>query len=221
MLKLFFLGALVVNFSAWGYREIFQKYEKLYSLPPNLLEAIALVESGLSGDKGLNFWPWTISANGKGYYCQTKQQAINLVQNLHYQGIQNIDVGCMQINIKYHSKAFKNLDDAFNPELNISFAASYLKKLYTLHQSWDRAIGYYHSTNPSFYNLYLNKISKKLIALSDFYEKQNNTSLVRFHSYKTKGFSLKKPQRFPVFYSKVNQDYKPQIKVRSYQIKLQ
>ena len=96
--------------------------EDTHQIKQNLLTTISSVESGryIKSIGKRQAWPWTIHAQGKGYYYQTKQEAITAVKNLQQQGINNIDVGCMQINLKYHGSAFNNLDEAFDPKKNVT-----------------------------------------------------------------------------------------------------
>ena len=61
-------------------------------------------------------------------------------------GIRNIDVGCMQVNLKYHPKAFANLEQAFNPHVNAAYAANFLQRLRVSTLSWAQAVRHYHSS---------------------------------------------------------------------------
>ena len=66
--------------------------EQTHNIKKNLLTTISSVESGRyikSIGKRLS-WPWTIHASGKGYYYQTKQEAITAVKKLQKEGITNI-----------------------------------------------------------------------------------------------------------------------------------
>ena len=76
-------------------------FETALGIPRHLLTAISLTESGKwdKKNKALVAWPWTIMAMGKGHYLRTKQAAIKKVIALKAQGVKNIDVGCMQINL--------------------------------------------------------------------------------------------------------------------------
>ena len=60
-------------------------------------------------------WPWTINVEGKGFHFKTKRDAIRFVKDQMTAGKESIDVGCMQINLKYHPDAFTSLDQAFSP----------------------------------------------------------------------------------------------------------
>lgn len=119
-----------------------------YGIPKGLLKAIALIESGRkisTNSKKLSVWPWTINADGKSYFLNSKNEAIEKVIKLKKNGAKFIDVGCMQVNLHYHKDAFKNLDEAFSPQKNIEYAAKYLTSLKTQLNSWKMAVCYYHS----------------------------------------------------------------------------
>ena len=137
------------------------KQEQKSAIPPFLLHAISLTESGrLAPDKTVRAWPWTVMAQGKGRYYKTKTEAINAVKGLKKQGVRNIDVGCMQINLKYHPKAFKNLDEAFDPYKNTAYSAKFLTDLRRDYNSWTKAVGYYHSREHIRSKGYRNKVLK-------------------------------------------------------------
>ncbi|MSP87909.1 MAG: lytic transglycosylase domain-containing protein [Alphaproteobacteria bacterium] len=118
-------------------------------IPRALIRAIALTESGRRiEDRQANFaWPWTINANGEGRYFSTKAAAITEVKRLRAAGVGSIDVGCMQVNLHFHPKAFDSLEDAFDPARNVAYGAKYLKELQQLRRSWGDAVAYYHSAN--------------------------------------------------------------------------
>ena len=121
--------------------------EKRLNAPSGLLQAISLKETGRWFQKqGISYpWPWTVTANGKGIYLATKAEAIRKVKQLQGEGIRNIDVGCMQINLFYHPNAFDNLEQALDPQINTKYAAKFLPKLYENNGSWNLAIERYHS----------------------------------------------------------------------------
>ena len=113
------------NPSYFGQHELCEseiiRAEQKYKIPHRLFLAIGTVESGraLDNTKNKRPWPWTICANGKSYYCSTKNAAIASVKRLMARGIRNIDVGCMQVNLVHHSKAFRTLEEAFTPRNNV------------------------------------------------------------------------------------------------------
>jgi hypothetical protein len=125
--------------------------EYLGRLPPRLLGAIALTETGrLDPATGrVRPWPWTIDAEGQGQFLETKQAAIAAVKALRARGVQSIDVGCLQVNLMYHPDAFATLDDGFDPRVNAAYAARFLNALYTDGRDWAGAIAAYHSETPA------------------------------------------------------------------------
>ncbi len=69
-------------------------------ISPQLLLKIARVESGYGQ---LNQpWPWTINVKGKDYYFKNQQSALKYIHKLIQSGIQSFDVGCFQINWRWH-----------------------------------------------------------------------------------------------------------------------
>jgi hypothetical protein len=102
--------------------------------------------------------PWSINVEGKPYRFSSKQQAIEAVRKFQHRGVKSIDVGCMQINLKHHPRAFQSLEQAFDPQTNIAYAARFLKQLMKTYQSWNKAVGAYHSLTPHYSDRYKNKV---------------------------------------------------------------
>lgn len=131
--------------------------ERRHGIPQRLLMAIGTIESGreLAKKKGKRPWPWTVCVKGKGYYFSTKSAAIATVKKFMGRGIRNIDVGCMQVNLMHHSKAFKTLEEAFTPKNNVTYAAKYFTELrQASNNSWHNAVRYYHSKIAKYYKPY-------------------------------------------------------------------
>ena len=129
-------------------------------LPAHLLGALAKVESGRwhAGSKARLAWPWTVMAEGRGRYLPTKAAAIAEVRELKARGVANIDVGCMQVNLRWHGHAFDTLQQAFDPVYNVAYAAAFLLDLRARENSWTKAIGVYHSRTPKFSGPYRSKV---------------------------------------------------------------
>ena len=90
-------------------------------------------------------------------YFNSKSETIEyLKSNINLK--KSIDVGCMQINTKYHLKNFKDLYHLVEPEENVKYAAIYLLKLYKKHKSWNEAVSRYHSSIPKRKKNYLKKV---------------------------------------------------------------
>jgi len=121
--------------------------ERRYRIPRQLLAAISLAESGrYSRSHRATFaWPWTVRSGKFSRYLPSRAAAIELVKRLQAQGVKNIDIGCMQVNLAYHPDAFANLKLAFNPADNVDYAARFLTRLHESKRSWALAVGHYHS----------------------------------------------------------------------------
>ncbi|GBQ68475.1 hypothetical protein AA103196_1954 [Ameyamaea chiangmaiensis NBRC 103196] len=134
--------------------------ERAWGLPARLLEAIGRVESGRydTMSHSVRAWPWTINAQGQGYFYPDKATAIAAAQRFIASGIRSIDVGCMQINLHHHPDAFASLQEAFDPYRNADYAARFLRGLFTDHPSWSAAAGAYHSLTPEFGAPYARKV---------------------------------------------------------------
>ncbi|USG61889.1 transglycosylase SLT domain-containing protein [Sneathiella marina] len=139
-----------------------EKAEKENRLPKRLLSAISLTETGRWHAKRQEIiaWPWTVYAEGRGRYLPNKAAAIEEVKTLKAKGVKNIDVGCMQVNLHFHPKAFENLNAAFDPNRNTKYAAELLASLRQRDRSWTKAIAYYHSKTKKFYIPYRRKVMK-------------------------------------------------------------
>lgn len=138
-----------------------QTMEKHYNIKKHLLTTIASVESGRWNEKTQQkmAWPWTINAQGKGYFFNTKAEAVQKVRELQTKGIRSIDVGCMQINMLYHGHEFKSIEEAFDPMHNVEYAAKFLTNLYeNNNHDWLKAAMSYHSTSPQKAQRYRKKI---------------------------------------------------------------
>ena len=127
------------------------RMEEKYGIKTHLLQTISSVETGrwdYCKEKYVS-WPWTINVNGKGHHFKTKSEAVAEVKKLQSKGFKSIDVGCMQISLKYHTDAFNSIEEAFDPEKNVEYSAKFLKKLYQKRQDWQKAAMAYHSKVPS------------------------------------------------------------------------
>lgn len=152
-------------------------------IPKGLLLGIGKAEAIRKINNKYIIWPWTANHAGKSLFFDNKEQMKNYVfKNLKRKDF-NIDVGCMQINIKWHKNNFKKISDMFEVNPNISYAASFLKQLKNKHGSWDKAIKHYHSSDPKKNNPYLIKVK-------NFWKKAENTKIIKVETNKIE--SLKK-----------------------------
>jgi len=134
--------------------------EREHGIPAGLLSSIALAESGRWRDEhaATIAWPWTVMAEGRGRYFPTRENAVAEVEALTAKGVENIDLGCMQVNMFYHGDAFASLDAALDPARNVAYAADFLARLKASHGSWVQAVGHYHSANKEYNRPYMLRV---------------------------------------------------------------
>lgn len=123
--------------------------ERAAQVPPGLVRAIALAESGRwdSAARRSYAWPWTVTAGDQSWYLASKAEAVAHVRELQRAGRRNIDVGCMQINLHWHPDAFASLEEAFDPRRNVAYGVEFLKSLRSELRSWGRAVARYHTAD--------------------------------------------------------------------------
>ncbi len=114
-------------------------------VPLDVLKAIARVETGRTLDGVLEPWPWTVNREGQGYWFASEIEAKSYVFEIFKSGVRSFDVGCFQINYRWHGKAFRSIDAMFDPDENATYAARFLAQLYAELGSWPAAAGAYHS----------------------------------------------------------------------------
>lgn len=156
--------------------------EKRRGVPENLLMAIGIQEAGRQKDGQLTIWPWSVNSHGQTHMFDTKAEAISFVKSEQARGKTLIDVGCMQVNLRWHPDAFQNLEDAFDPGLNADYAAGFLSRLEAEAGDWMVAAGNYHSFTPAHHARYLAGIRKNLevaLAYTEQFDKLTGEQTVR------------------------------------------
>lgn len=140
-----------------------------HGIPDNLLLAIGIQEAGRTGPDGLAVWPWTVNANGEGAFFKNRQDAQDWVRVKQAEGIHSIDVGCMQVNLRWHGEQFPHQDAAFDPNMNADYAARFLLSLYQETGSWTKAAGRYHSATEQYQARYLASLARnQKVVAKDF-----------------------------------------------------
>ena len=143
-------------------RRMVSAAERRHRIPSEMLAALALAESGrwIAERQAFVAWPWTVYAQGRGRYFPDRAAAVAAVRVLLAQGVRNIDVGCMQVNLQYHPDAFANLEQALDPAANIEYAARLLRRLYAQRRSWHQAVAHYHSATKALNIPYSRKVMR-------------------------------------------------------------
>lgn len=136
-----------------------------YGVPIRVLAAVARVESGRTVSGRYIPWPWTLNVAGQGASYPTRQQAEAAVARATEAGEQSIDIGCFQINTRWHGAAFTSADAMLDPMANARYAARFLSRLFTQEQDWTLAAGRFHSQTPDHAAAYRAKYSTVLAQL--------------------------------------------------------
>lgn len=103
-------------------------------VPLDVMQTITRLETGRgkTGDP----WPWTVNHAGDGSWFQTEDDARSYVFSQVKHGESNLDIGCFQINYRWHASGFQSLDDMFDPDINALYAARFLADLYQEFGNW-------------------------------------------------------------------------------------
>ncbi len=134
-------------------------------VPLSVLSAIALTETGRKHAGSFRPWPWTVNMEGAGHWFDTPEAALNYVDQAHARGARSFDVGCFQINFKWHGAAFASFGQMFDPLANALYAAGFLGDLYAETGSWSLAAGAYHSRNAEFADRYRARFDRIRLSL--------------------------------------------------------
>ncbi|MFD3188802.1 transglycosylase SLT domain-containing protein [Sedimentitalea sp. HM32M-2] len=129
-------------------------------VPYDVLKAISRVETGRNGANGLEPWPWTVNMEGTGKWFETEDAARAYVFKHFKRGARSFDVGCFQVNYKWHGAAFRSIDEMFDPMINANYAAGFLRELYQEFGDWSAAAGAYHSRTPAYARSYAVRFDK-------------------------------------------------------------
>lgn len=136
-------------------------------VPLPVLLAITLSETGRTTENGLQPWPWAINQAGKGHWFSSPDEVAQFVEVQLDLGLRNFDVGCFQVNHRWHSKGFTSTADMVDPTSNALYAARFLADLYAEHGDWSLAAAAYHSRTPEFADKYRAKFETILANLTD------------------------------------------------------
>ncbi|MEM1265431.1 MAG: lytic transglycosylase domain-containing protein [Pseudomonadota bacterium] len=139
---------------------------RAFGVPVDVLRAIALTETGRVIDGRQRPWPWTVNMEGTGKWFPDRESALAYVREHHARGARSYDVGCFQINYRWHGQAFSSIDAMFDPRENAHYAARFLRSLYAEKGSWSQSAGAYHSRTPKVATRYAARFDRILARLN-------------------------------------------------------
>lgn len=134
-------------------------------VPVEVLMAVSLTETGRKQGGSFVPWPWTLNIAGDGHWFDTRDSATRRAVQTLQSGQQSFDVGCFQINYRWHGKAFASLEAMMDPRTNALYAARYLTELYQESGDWTVAAGHYHSRTPQYADRYRKVFARHLANL--------------------------------------------------------
>ncbi|MEO1788507.1 MAG: lytic transglycosylase domain-containing protein [Pseudomonadota bacterium] len=138
-----------------------------WSVPLDVLRAIALAETGHKTEAGFVPWPWALNPGGAGTWYPDRTSALRAARAHRAAGRRNLDLGCFQINFRWHGHAFATLDEMLDPAANADYAARFLAELYEEFGDWRRAAAAYHSRTPDLAARYLARFERIYAGLPD------------------------------------------------------
>ena len=95
-------------------------------VPLTVLQAISLTETGRKSNGRIRPWPWTVNMEGKGVWFDGPDEAKAYAFRNYKRGARSFDLGCFQLNFKWHGHAFASIEEMFDPEANALYAANFL-----------------------------------------------------------------------------------------------
>lgn len=140
-----------------------RRAEAQHGIPEGLLQSISRVEAGRKTVTGEFMpWAWTLNDRGEGLFFDSREAAMRHLETAVAAGEHSVDVGCMQVNTKWHMGGFHELGDMLDPVQNADYAAGFLLDLHEAHQSWDEAVKHYHSAKPEKHVVYHRRVLAEL-----------------------------------------------------------
>lgn len=136
-------------------------------VPLETLLALTRTETGRGRPGATRPWPWAVNRGGQGAWFATRADAAEAVAQALEGGETNIDIGCFQLNYRWHGDAFATVDAMFDPLPNARYAARFLLSLYSETGDWRSAAGAFHSRRPAEAAAYLDRFDSVLAGLSE------------------------------------------------------
>jgi hypothetical protein len=117
-------------------------------VPHDVLHAISLTETGRAHQGRMRPWPWAANIDGQGYWFDGPDAALAFARENLARGRRSFDLGCFQINWRWHGEHFASPQMLLDPLTSARYAARFLTRLFDELGSWEAAAGAYHSRTP-------------------------------------------------------------------------
>lgn len=133
-----------------------------YGVPLGMLYSVGLTETGVRG----SLHPYALNIEGRAVFANSRAEARRRLEQAHQSGATLVDLGCMQINHKYHHAKFTSVDQMLDPRKNVEYAARFLRELKARHNTWTMAVARYHAgpnNNPA-QKRYVCRVIRNMVA---------------------------------------------------------
>ena len=112
-----------------------------YDVPLAVFYAVGLQETGTR--RGLQ--PFAMNVEGRAVGNTSLDEAMRSFATARKAGATLIDVGCLQINYRFHGAKFESVQAMFDPARNVDYAARFLRELRDREGSWTLAVARYNA----------------------------------------------------------------------------
>lgn len=135
---------------------------RVHGVPPGILHSVGLAETGRKG----SLHPYALNIEGRAVFAKNREQALHEFEQARSEGKQLIDLGCMQINYRYHGAEFSSVGAMLDPHANVDYAARFLARLHARHETWTMAVARYHAgpNNDPAQKRYICRVIANLVA---------------------------------------------------------
>ena len=117
------------------------KASATYGVPLGILYSVGLTETGQRG------WldPFAMNIDGRAVRSASLPEALARFENAVAHGAKLIDIGCMQIDQRWHGQDFRSVEEMFDVRRNVAYAARFLRGLRLSEGSWTMAVARYNA----------------------------------------------------------------------------
>jgi hypothetical protein len=113
--------------------------EAALDIPPGLLLAMSLVESGSGGEPHA----YAMNLGGRTVFASSPRDGERRVVDARGRLRAQAFVGCLQLSVRYHRRHFASVADMLDPWENARYGASYLRSHFETHGDWGLAVERY------------------------------------------------------------------------------
>ncbi len=137
------------------------KASATYDVPLGILYSVGLTETG---QRGL-LDPFAMNIDGRSTRSASLADALTNFNAAVAHGAKLIDIGCMQINQRWHGQDFASVQEMFDIRRNVDYAARFLRGLRASEGSWTMAVARYNAgpANPAAQHAYVCAVIRSMV----------------------------------------------------------